>query len=71
MGQNYNHLTLEDRCRLHGMMEMGLPKTEIVRLLGPAAPRVAAVRILRSRRGYHRMAISSLWLSPVEPGIFR
>ncbi|RME97619.1 MAG: IS30 family transposase [Alphaproteobacteria bacterium] len=34
MGQKYNHLTLEDRCRLRGMMEMGLPKTEIARRLG-------------------------------------
>ena len=34
MGGNYSHLTLEDRCRLRGMMEMGLAKTEIARRLG-------------------------------------
>lgn len=33
MGENYSHLTLEDRCRLRGMMEMGLPKAEIARRL--------------------------------------
>jgi len=34
MGENYSHLTLEERCRLRGMMEMGLPKAEIARRLG-------------------------------------
>ena len=34
MGQRYNHLTLEERCRLRGMMEMGLSKSEIARRLG-------------------------------------
>ncbi len=24
MGENYSHLTLEERCRLRGLMEMGL-----------------------------------------------
>ena len=34
MGKTYEHLTLEDRCRLLGMLEMGLPKAEIARRLG-------------------------------------
>ncbi len=34
MGQIYNQLTLEERCRLRGLIEMGLPKTEIARRLG-------------------------------------
>jgi hypothetical protein len=36
MGENYSHLTLEERCRLCGMMEMGLSKAEIARRLGRA-----------------------------------
>ena len=28
MGENYSHPTLEERCRLCGMMEMGLSKAE-------------------------------------------
>lgn len=34
MGTNYNHFTLEERCRLTGMIEMGLPMTVIARRLG-------------------------------------
>lgn len=34
MGESYSHLTLEERCRLRGMIEMGLPKTEMARRLG-------------------------------------
>lgn len=34
MGQRYSQLTLEERCRLRGLMEMELPKTEIARRLG-------------------------------------
>ena len=34
MGQRYNQLTLEERCRLRGLMEMGLAKTEVARRLG-------------------------------------
>ncbi len=34
MGRNYSQLTLEERCRLCGMMEMGLSKAEIARRLG-------------------------------------
>ncbi len=34
MGQRYSHFTLEERCRLRGLMEMGLSKTEIARRLG-------------------------------------
>lgn len=34
MGQRYSQLSLEERCRLRGLMEMGLPKTEIARRLG-------------------------------------
>jgi len=34
MGQKYNQLTLDERCRLRGMIEMELPKTEIARRLG-------------------------------------
>jgi len=33
MGTNYNHFSLEERCRLRGMMEMGLSKAEIARRL--------------------------------------
>jgi IS30 family transposase len=33
MGQTYNHLTLEERCRLRGLMEMGTSKSEIARRL--------------------------------------
>ena len=32
--QRYSHLTLEERCRLRGMMEMGLSISEIARRLG-------------------------------------
>ncbi len=42
MGTNYNHLTLEERCRLRGLMEMGLGVSEIARRLG------------RHRRTVHR-----------------
>ena len=31
MGTRYNHLTLEERCRLRGMMEMGLSMSEMAR----------------------------------------
>jgi IS30 family transposase len=34
MGQKYSQFTLEERCRLRGLMEMGLPKKEIARRLG-------------------------------------
>ena len=34
MGQKYSQLTLEERCRLCGLMEMELSKTEIARRLG-------------------------------------
>jgi IS30 family transposase len=34
MGENYSHLTLEERCRLRGMIEIGLPKAEMARRLG-------------------------------------
>jgi len=34
MGTRYSHLTLEERCRLRGLMEMGLGVTEIARRLG-------------------------------------
>ena len=34
MGEIYSHVTLEERCRLRGMMEMGLSKAEIARRLG-------------------------------------
>ncbi|NIR74050.1 MAG: IS30 family transposase [Gammaproteobacteria bacterium] len=34
MGTRYNHLTLEERCRLRGMMEMELGVSEIARRLG-------------------------------------
>ena len=34
MGTQYSHLTLEERCRLRGLMEMGLSKTEMARRLG-------------------------------------
>ena len=34
MGTEYNHLTLEERCRLRGLMEMGLGVGEIARRLG-------------------------------------
>ena len=34
MGTRYNHLTLDERCRLRGLMEMGLGVGEIARRLG-------------------------------------
>ena len=34
MGEHYSHWTLEERCRLRGLMEMGLGETEIARRLG-------------------------------------
>ena len=34
MGRHYDHLSLGERCRLMGMLEQGLPKTEIARRLG-------------------------------------
>ena len=34
MGTNYNHLTLDERCRLRGLMEMGLGAGAIARRLG-------------------------------------
>ena len=34
MGQRYSHLSLEERCRLRGMMEMGVSVSEIARRLG-------------------------------------
>ena len=34
MGTNYNHLTLDQRCRLRGLMEMGLGAGAIARRLG-------------------------------------
>ena len=34
MGTNYDHFSLEERCQLRGMVEMGLSKTEISRRLG-------------------------------------
>jgi len=34
MGKTYDHLTLEERCRLRGMIEIGLAKAEMARRLG-------------------------------------
>src|SRR5512144_1999122 len=34
MGTRYSHLTLEERCRLRGLMEIGLRISEIARRLG-------------------------------------
>ena len=34
MGKRYSHLSLEERCRLRGMMEMDLSVSEIARRLG-------------------------------------
>ena len=34
MGQRYSHLSLEERCRLRGLMEMGVGKSEIARRRG-------------------------------------
>ena len=34
MGTKYDHFTLEERCRLRGLMEMGLGSSEIARRLG-------------------------------------
>src|SRR3972149_6649500 len=34
MGTEYNHLTLDERCRLRGLMEMGLGAGEIAGRLG-------------------------------------
>ena len=34
MGTEYNHLTLDERCRLRCLMEMGLRPCEIARRLG-------------------------------------
>jgi IS30 family transposase len=34
MGTRYSHLTLEERCRLRGLIEMGLSISEIARRLG-------------------------------------
>ena len=34
MGQRYSHLSLEERCRLRGLMEMGVSVSEIARRLG-------------------------------------
>ena len=34
MGTQYSHLTLEERCRLRGLMEIGLGVSEISRRLG-------------------------------------
>ena len=34
IGTKYSHLSLEERCRLRGMTEMGLSISEIARRLG-------------------------------------
>jgi transposase, IS30 family len=34
MGTRYSHLSIEERCRLRGMMEMGLGVSEMARRLG-------------------------------------
>ena len=34
MGTRYSHFTLDERCRLRGLMEMGLGPGEIARRLG-------------------------------------
>jgi IS30 family transposase len=34
VGTRYSHLSLEERCRLRGMMEVGLSLSEIARRLG-------------------------------------
>ena len=34
MGQRYSHVSLEERCRLRGMMEMSLSISEIARRMG-------------------------------------
>ena len=34
MGIKYDHFSLEERCRLRGLMEMGLGASEIARRLG-------------------------------------
>jgi transposase, IS30 family len=34
MGTKYSHLSLEEGCRLRGMMEMGLSISELARRLG-------------------------------------
>ena len=44
MGRHYDHLSLGERCRLMGMLEQGLPKTEIARQLGVS--RASVYRLL-------------------------
>ena len=34
MGTRYSHFTLDERCRLRGLMELGLSAAEIARRLG-------------------------------------
>ena len=34
MGEHYNHFTLEERCRLRGLLEQGLGPAAIARRLG-------------------------------------
>src|ERR1019366_5869504 len=56
MGTEYNHLTLEERCRLRGLMEMGFGVGEIARNRGVAeyrpdsADRMTWVRKLRGSK---------------------
>ena len=42
MGQRYSHVSLEERCRLRGMMEMSLSISEIARRMGRIGARSGA-----------------------------
>ncbi len=57
MGTRYSHLTLEERCRLRGLMEMGLNDAAMLRETGrtsEADKMEARAKAFRARYGYAR-----------------
>ena len=53
MGTRYSHLTLEERCRLRGLMEMGLNNAALLRETGrttEADKMEARARAIRDKR---------------------
>ncbi len=57
MGTRYSHLTLEERCRLRGLMEMGLNDAALLRETGrtsEADKMEARAKAFRARYAYAR-----------------
>jgi IS30 family transposase len=56
MGTRYDHSTLEEGCRPSGLMDMGMPITEIARRLGRQG--AIHLELVRNRKADRRQRLS-------------